>query len=153
MFAHAYFPSAFFAPVYYPPAGSTPPTPPAGAVDPGDKPPYRRSPHRGFDLEEWRRNRGALDESLDATIERTWAELTGAGGEVRAEAERIVAPFVQTGDPLLPHEPAAFVVDWAALGRELSAVQALAEAHARAKARQRLLEADDEVITILLLDS
>lgn len=27
MFAHAYFPSAFFAPVYYPPAVAAPPTP------------------------------------------------------------------------------------------------------------------------------
>jgi hypothetical protein len=30
MFAHAFFPAAFFAPVYYPPTGSIPPPPVTG---------------------------------------------------------------------------------------------------------------------------
>lgn len=122
--------------------------------DPGDKPPYRKSPHRGFDLQQWRKERGALDASLEQTIERAWTELTGdhQPQDIRAEAQRIVVPYVVTGSPLWPGEPAAFRVDWAALGRELVVIQAIAQAQVRAEAYRAALEADDEVITILLLN-
>jgi len=130
----------------------------ATSVDPGDKPPYRKSPHRGFRLEDWKKNRGNLEESLERTIERTWAELRGTA--VEEEAERIVAPFVRTGEPVLPGEKPEFRVDWAALSNELRAVQALAEAHQRwmalraEEARQKeLIAITDEVITLLLLDA
>lgn len=127
------------------------------SVDPGDKPPSgarRKSPHRGFDIEEWRREKGALDESLAQTIERTWASLTGADepAESVAEAERIVAPFVST--PML--RPTVRAVDWRALAKELSAVAAIAQAQSRAEAlraaKAAQLEADDEVITLLILN-
>lgn len=118
-------------------------------VDPGDKPPRRRkSPHRGFDLDEWRKSRGEFDKSLEATIEKTWRELTeGKQPEtVKQEAQSVVAPYVKTGKPLLPGST-EFEVDWQALARNDDAIEELAELDRI----QRQRADDDEVITMLLL--
>ena len=122
-------------------------------VDPGDKPPYRKSPHKGFDLEEWKREKGALDESLAQTIERVWGQLA-ADPETRDEAESIVAPYRSKAKPRRIADAAARdVVDWAALARQFDAIQRIAEAQALREAlrQKEIVAADDEVITLLLL--
>lgn len=127
--------------------------PNARTVDPGDKPPYRNSPHKGFNLEEWRRERGALDESLAQTIERVWGQLA-ADPDTRDEAEEIVRPYrVKTDPGKVARAVAAPVVDWAALARQFHAIQAIAEAQALREAlrQKKIVEADDEAITLLLL--
>lgn len=122
-------------------------------VDPGDKPPYRKSPHRGFSIEEWRKERGALDESLTQTLERVWGQLAG-DPDARDDAEEIVRPFVLRAKPgTLADAAAGAVVDWAALARSVEAVWQIAQAQALREAlrQKKVVEADDEVITLLLL--
>lgn len=68
-----------------------PPAPPAdvGAAGGGDDRPRARQ-HRGFDLEEWKKAR-KLDDDIEQTIRRVWAEIKGeAPAPVFEEAAMVV---------------------------------------------------------------
>jgi hypothetical protein len=89
----------------------------SGGFSRGGGLPRRRSPHRGFDLEAWKREHLG-EEAIARTIEETYARLQGWGEpEQQAEIEALVAPFVETGSPIRPDGPPIFSIDWAAMAR------------------------------------
>lgn len=113
----------------------------------------RRSPHRGFDLEEWKRTHQA-DEDLETTVRATWARIKGdpQAAEERAQAAEVVQSFA----PAAPskreaRKPLERRVDWAALARDLDAAARVAQIDHMRLARYEEESDDDDFVAALLM--
>jgi hypothetical protein len=137
----------------------TPPAPVVPTKVGGDDVPRTRK-HKGFDLEEWKRERKSFDESLEKTIKDTWAALNG---ESQQEAQSIVSEYVETGKPLPVGAKPEFRVDWERALRDEWVIFQIAQMETKYRqqriamqreAEERLIlqrRMDDEAVTLLLL--
>ena len=89
----------------------------------GDDIPRRRSPHRGWNREEWLRLRKRPDDELEATLRRAYAELTGetAPLSVLARVDEITRPVAKVDEQV----DYPLRIDWKALSASFERASAL----------------------------
>jgi hypothetical protein len=99
----------------------TTPTPGRAGLG-GDDVPRRRSPHKGWDRDEWKRRRKDPEDAIEATLRSAYAELTGEDAplSVLARVDAIVRPVAKQRDPEIP-----LVINWGKLSSEYERTNAL----------------------------
>jgi hypothetical protein len=103
--------------------------------------------HRGFDLEQWKREH-ASDKAIEETIRKTWARIKGEP-EVADEVAEVVREFVQPQKTKAKPQPVERRIDWAALVRDADALSNVIELDRKARRVREEDEDDDEVLMFL----
>ena len=124
---------------------ATPPSPPFGRSGlGGDDVPRRRSPHRGWDKEEWKRRVQDDREALERTLQAAYAEITGADAPlaVLAQVDAIVRPAAKKqASPDVPLR-----INWAAIANDYRRTVALIRLREEERALRDLIEEEDELL-------
>lgn len=128
-------------------SGVTPPTPTPGRSGLGGDDIPRRSPHRGWDREEWQRLRKRPDDELEATLRAAYAELTGetAAISVLARVDEITRPVAK----ITKIADYPLVIDWKALSANFERASALHRLWREEQDLQAAMEDDDEAWLLL----
>lgn len=147
MFGHRYFGTRYFGPRYWGEGGSIPPTPPTpGRSGLGGDDVPRRSPHRGWSREEWKKRVKDGADAVEKTLQDTYDRLTGkeAPISVLAQVDAIVRPVARQA-----RRDIALEIDWKKMARDYARAMALLRLEAEERELQAIMDDDDEVLLLL----
>lgn len=103
----------------------------------------RRSPHKGWNREEWAARVKAPNDALEATLRETYAALTGADATlaVLSRVDAIVRPVARADIPLR--------INWGRLAREYERTNALIKLWQEEMDLRAAIEEEDDILVLL----
>jgi hypothetical protein len=146
MFGASFFGQSYFGGDYWGKgvSGPTPPPPTPGRSGlGGDDVPYRRSPHRGWDREEWKRRVKEPGEAIERELQEVYDRLTGkeAPISVLAQVDAVVRPVAKQVARDIPLR-----IDWKKLARDFDRANALMRIWREEQELEAAMEEDDEIM-------
>lgn len=109
----------------------------------GDDVPYRKSPHKGWNREEWRKRVKDGSDSIEQTLRETYDRLTGkeAPISVLARVDEIVRPVAKL-------EKDAIRIDWTKLSRDFDRANAMMRLYLEEVELQAQMEEEEELLLL-----
>ena len=110
----------------------------------GDDVPYRKSPHKGWNKEEWKARVKEPGDEIEQTLRETYASLTSreAPVSVLARVDAVVRPVSRQV------EDAPLRIDWGKLSRDFDRANALLRIYREEAELKAFIEEEDELLML-----